>query len=200
MSNEPDPAPFLLYRDGAGEQVVVELKPGRLTIGRRAANDVALPWDPEVSRVHAELSHMGGEWIVCDEGVSYNGTFVNAERVRGRRRLRGGDVIAVGDTLIAFCAPASGSTVATAAKEPAPAVAITPAQRRVLEALCRPLDDPGRAAPASNQEIADELVLSVETVKGTLRALFERFELEALPQNQKRAALAARGRTVLQGD
>jgi hypothetical protein len=37
-------------------------------------------------------------------------------------------------------------------------------------------------------------------VKGTLRALFERFELEALPQNQKRAALAARGRTLLRDD
>src|SRR4051794_4713830 len=192
--------PFLLYRDGAGNQVVLELEPGRLTIGRRAANDVALPWDPEVSRVHAELSHMGGEWILCDEGVSHNGTFVNAERVRGRRRLRGGDVIAVGDTLIAFCAPSSGSTVATAAKDRPPVVTVTPAQRRVLEALCRPLEDPRRAAPASNQEIADDLVLSVETVKGTLRALFERFELEALPQNQKRAALAARGRTLLRGD
>jgi pSer/pThr/pTyr-binding forkhead associated (FHA) protein len=192
--------PFLLYRNGAGDQVVLELESGRLTIGRREANDVALPWDPEVSRVHAELSYMGGEWILCDEGVSHNGTFVNAERVRGRRRLRGGDVIAVGDTQIAFCAPATGSTVATAAKDRAPTVAVTPAQRRVLAALCRPLDDPGRAAPASNQEIADELVLSIETVKGTLRALFERFELEALPQNQKRAALAARGRTLLQSD
>ena len=51
---------------------------------------------------------MGGDWVVCDEGLSHNGTFVNGERVRGRRRLRGGDVIAVGDTLIAFCAAASG--------------------------------------------------------------------------------------------
>jgi hypothetical protein len=109
--------PFLLYRDGGGEQVVLELDPGleRLTIGRRATNDVALPWDGEISRVHAELSRIGSYWIVCDEGMSHNGTFVNGERVRGRRRLRAGDVISVGETLIAFCAPTSRSTVATTA-------------------------------------------------------------------------------------
>jgi hypothetical protein len=35
-------------------------------------------------------------------------------------------------------------------------------------------------------------VLSIETVKGTLRQLFENFGVEDLPQNQKRAALAQR--------
>ncbi len=36
-------------------------------------------------------------------------------------------------------------------------------------------------------------MISVATVKGTLTSLFDLFELEALPQNQKRAALAKRG-------
>ena len=193
--------PFLLYRAGAGEQVVLELEPARerFTIGRRATSDVALPWDGEVSRLHAELLRMGADWVVSDEGLSHNGTFVNGERVRGRRRLRGGDVISVGDTLIAFCAAPGGSTVATtAARDRGAAVSVTPAQRRVLEALCRPLRGSRYAAPASNQQIADELVLSVETVKGTLSALFERFGLERLPQNQKRAALAARALELLE--
>jgi len=195
--------PFLLYRDGAGEQVVLELDAARerVSIGRRTSNDVALPWDGEVSRVHAELSRMGGYWVVCDEGMSRNGTFVNGERVRGRRRLRGGDAISVGDTLIAFCAAPGQSTVPTTAElgREAP-VSVTPAQRRVLDALCRPLVGGGYAAPASNQQIADELVLSVDTVKGTLSALFERFGLEHLPQNQKRAALAARALEQLARD
>ena len=34
-------------------------------------------------------------------------------------------------------------------------------------------------------------MLSVDAVKAQLRVLFERFGLEALPQNQKRARLAA---------
>ena len=192
--------PFLLYRDGTGEQAVYELADDRerVTIGRRAANDIALPWDYEVSRVHAELTRMGGDWVVCDEGLSHNGTFVNGERVRGRRLLRGGDVIAVGDTLLAFCASASASTSRRGRRaSAAPEISLTAAQRRVLAALCRPMQGGAYVAPASNQQIADELVLSVETVKGTLTALFERFGLGELPQNQKRAALAVRAREYL---
>jgi pSer/pThr/pTyr-binding forkhead associated (FHA) protein len=195
-----DARPFLLYRDGAGDHAVFELdeQRGPVTIGRRAANDVALPWDAEVSRVHAELAPMGGGWVVCDDGMSHNGTYLNGHRIRGRRALQGGDVIAVGDTQLAFCAPTGGSTSVTAeAGASAAAVEITPAQRRVLEALCRPQAGGAYAAPASNQQIADELVLSVQTVKGTLKALYERFGLEPLPQNQKRAALATRARELL---
>jgi DNA-binding NarL/FixJ family response regulator len=48
------------------------------------------------------------------------------------------------------------------------------------------------AAPAPNKRIADELHLSVDTVKGTLSALYERYGLTTVPQNEKRAALAQR--------
>jgi hypothetical protein len=41
-------------------------------------------------------------------------------------------------------------------------------------------------------------VVTLDAVKRTLTALFERFGLQDLPQNQKRAALAARGRKLLQ--
>ena len=193
--------PFLLYRDGDGRQRLLELSDAgnRVTIGRRASCDLALPWDVEVSRVHAELVRMGSEWVVCDDGLSHNGTFVNGERVRGRRRLAAGDVVKVGVTLISMCFPESHSTAApTRAASPAPAaVALTPAQRRVLVALCRPLHESRYAAPASNRQIAEELVLSVETVKGTLSALFELFGVGGLPQNAKRAALAARALELL---
>src|SRR5690349_4998355 len=154
---------FLLYRDDAGTQRYLDLPDDRerLTIGRRVSNDLALAWDAEVSRVHAELVRMDADWVVCDDGLSHNGTFVNGERVRGRRRLRGGDQITVGDTVIAFCAPDGQSTASTSpALAPAGAVELSPAQRRVLAALCRPLCGPGYAAPASNQQIADELVIS----------------------------------------
>jgi len=190
--------PFLLFRDGAGEQAVYELDRERVTIGRRAGNDIALTWDHEVSRVHAELTRMGDDWVLCDEGLSHNGTFVNGKRVVGRRLVRGGDMIAVGDTQLAFCAAAGGSSIATRTAESAlPEIALSPAQRRVLGALCRPMQGGAYAPPASNQQIADELTISVETVKGTLTALFERFGLEGLPQNQKRAALAVRARELL---
>jgi DNA-binding NarL/FixJ family response regulator len=62
----------------------------------------------------------------------------------------------------------------------------------VLIALCRPLGQDGLAAPATNEEIAAELVLSLAAVKSHLRVLFGRFELQAAPQNQKRLLLAER--------
>ena len=61
----------------------------------------------------------------------------------------------------------------------------------MLVALCRPLKDSAYAAPATNKAIADEIHLSVDAVKAHLRVLFERFGLDELPQNQKRARLAA---------
>lgn len=67
----------------------------------------------------------------------------------------------------------------------------------MLVALCRPYADADAfAAPATNQEIADELFLSVDTVKSHLRALFEKFALGDLPPNRKRAALVERALTL----
>jgi len=43
--------------------------------------------------------------------------------------------------------------------------------------------------PATNQQIADELFLSLDAVKTHLRMLFHKFGIEDLPQNQKRARL-----------
>ena len=185
---------FLLYRDGDGGQVIVMLDPsaGRVTIGRRPANAVALDWDSEVSRVHAALEPAGDEWTLVDDGLSHNGTFVGGERVTARRRLRDGDLISIGGTTIAFCAPADGSGSSATVTSVGPHVAelLTPAQRRVLVALCRPFRDSTYSTPATNQQIADELVVSVDAVKSNLRALFAAFGVDDLPQNQKRAMLA----------
>jgi len=190
-------SPFLLYRDGDGRQVIVELSDTRrrLTIGRRPANDIALSWDVEVSRLHAELEHVGTSWVVSDDGLSHNGTLLNGDHLEGRRRLRDGDVLAIGDTLIAYCIAGDASTVSTptrTAQHASLVVSLTPAQRRVLSALCRPYRDSTYAAPPSNQQIADELFLTVHTVKGTLRQLFDVFDIRGISQNQKRCVLAER--------
>jgi len=184
--------PFLLYSDPDGHRRLLSLTGERVTIGRRPSCDVALPWDVEVSRLHAELVRLGTDWVLHDEGLSRNGTFVNGERVRGRRRLRMDDALTVGGTVISLYG-AETTVASTRAARPAGAeVEVTPAQRRVLEALCRPLAENDFTAPATNRAIAEQLMISVETVKGTLSALYELFGLTALGQNQKRAALAVR--------
>jgi hypothetical protein len=190
--DNPPMTPFLLFQDADGRDAVLELDAERIAIGRRASCDLPLPWDAVVSRVHAELLVLGDDWVVCDDGLSHNGTFVNGERVRGRRRLQDGDVLQVGATRLVFCLPGRGSTMTVAAGHFA-APRVTAAQLRLLIALCRPLlTSQSGAAPASNRAIADELVLSVDTVKGTLSALYELFGVQGLPQNAKRAALAFR--------
>ena len=183
--------PFLVFRDGDGGQRIVTLPADAtsLTVGRAPGTDVCLSWDDEVSGVHAELSRLGPGWTVTDDGLSQNGTFVNGQRVAGRLRLRDGDVLTFGSTAIAFrgdLAPVPATRPVRYGGRPE----ISPAQRRVLVALCRPYRAGGRhAAPATNKEIADELFLSVEGVKTQIRALFERFGVEDLPHNRKRFRL-----------
>jgi DNA-binding CsgD family transcriptional regulator len=185
--------PFVLLRDGDGTQRLFDLGDARRqTLGRDASNDVPLDWDGEASRVHALLERFSDEWSVVDDGRSRNGTFVNGERIHGRRRLRDGDVLRVGRTLLVFRDPAGGESLRTLPSDEADLPRLTDAQRRVLVAVCRPFGRSSFAAPASTKQIADELVVSAETVKTHLRALFEAFGVEDLPQNQKRAELARR--------
>ena len=187
-------APFLVYRGEEGGQVIFALEDAgpRLTIGRRGDNEIALPWDDEVSRVHAQLESIGPEWALADDGISRNGTYVNGERVTGRRRLRDGDRMCFGETVVLYRAPAEGGSVATAAVLSGHgAHQLTDTQRRIVVALCRPLNESAYATPATNKEIADEVCLSVDAVKAHLRVLFGRFGLDGLPQNSKRARLAA---------
>lgn len=194
MAAERAGRPFLLYLDGDGAQQLVELSPAadRLTLGREAPCDVALPWDAEASRLHALLERVHDEWSVVDDGRSRNGSFHNGERVRGRRLLRDGDVLRIGRTLVVFRDPGGRKSTQTLPAEDEAAPRLTDAQRRVLVAVCRPFAGASFAAPASTRQIAEELVVSSDTVKTHLRALFSAFGVEALPQNQKRAELARR--------
>jgi hypothetical protein len=187
--------PFVAYRDSDAKLrfYVLGRETRTITLGRRGETDLAIWWDPEVSSLHAELQRLGGEWTIEDDGLSTNGTFVDGERTKGRQRLRHGDRVRVGRTVLVYnCAEvAAESRQTVTAGERLVLPVLTDAQRRVLVALCRPYWRGGRyAAPASNQQIADEVFLSLDTVKTHLRTLFSAFGLSALPQNQKRARLA----------
>jgi hypothetical protein len=186
-------APFLFLRGEAAEQQLVDLQGDRLVLGRAAGSDLEISWDPRVSGVHAYLERRGQRWVIEDDGLSRNGTFVNGERLRGQRTLRDGDVIQVGDTVIGFRHPEPEPVLATISVPTVAPPEVSDAQRRVLVALCRPLTrEEELAAPATNEQIARELVLSLSAVKGHLRVLFNRFGLEEAPQNQKRLLLAER--------
>jgi len=186
---------YLARRNPAGQEQRWSLPPegGPVTIGRATSADICLSQDSQVSRVHAVLDRVAGLWTIVDDGLSRNGTFLNGRRLAHRATLRDRDKIRVGRTVLTFCAPPQTSTLQTVVGDMLPAVTrLTPAQRSVLVALCRPCQDAHHpyASPASNQEIAQELFLSLDAVKTHLRVLFHKFGIEDLAQNQKRARLA----------
>jgi thiamine phosphate synthase YjbQ (UPF0047 family) len=133
--------PFLAYRDAEGERHLLSIESGvtELWVGRSPSSDVRLSWDEEVSALRAQLEVVGNELTVVDEGLSRNGSFVNGERVSGRSRLRDGDMLRFGQTMVLFRAPAlteAASTVVASDALSAAAGVAGPASRA------------GRALPA----------------------------------------------------
>jgi pSer/pThr/pTyr-binding forkhead associated (FHA) protein len=75
--------------------------PVPVTVGRSSENTIALDGDEFTSGRHARIeSQRDGVWLL-DLG-STNGTFVNGERVDGRRLLHRGDLVQIGDTELRF--------------------------------------------------------------------------------------------------
>ena len=99
--------PFLYWLDDAGEQHLLMLTADhtRVTIGRRDQSDVPLTWDGEVSRAHALLEPVGGEWTLIDDGLALNGTYVNGSRIHGRHRLEDKDHMYFGQTRVVYREP-----------------------------------------------------------------------------------------------
>lgn len=102
----------LLVVSGPRAGVVVALGSGDLAVGRGWDNDVVLP-DISVSRRHALLRRDGAEYVLLDQG-SGNGTSVNGRAV-DETRLRDGDEISLGDSVVQFVAAGATAVRSNAA-------------------------------------------------------------------------------------
>jgi pSer/pThr/pTyr-binding forkhead associated (FHA) protein len=186
--------PFLQFRDGDGRQRIVTLSEpaDTITIGRRFEADISLPWDPEASRLHAELSNRAGEWTIVDDGWSQNGTWVNGLRLAGRRRLADGDLVKIGRTILVFHAPGTNGPGPTMVQgELSATPRFSEQQQRILVALCRPLFTDGDVFnPSSDLEVADATGIDVEIVTQELDLLARLFGLEDMPRPERRAEVA----------
>jgi len=91
-------ATFLIHKEDDDTRVVRLEKP-RITLGRRADNDIVLD-DIYVSRIHAAVERRGIFYYIRDERSRF-GTFINGSRVT-ETRLDYGDEIQLGNTIVTF--------------------------------------------------------------------------------------------------
>lgn len=85
----------LTIEDDEQKQVSLQLGHEEYTVGRDEANAIRLT-DRNISRKHAVLVRNGQGWLVRDL-ASYNGTYVNGERVSDPHHVGHGDVVQLGD-------------------------------------------------------------------------------------------------------
>src|SRR6185295_15793333 len=141
-----------------------------------------LAHDATASHLHAVLERFAAGWCVTDLGSS-NGTWVNGERIWTSRRLRHGDEIRVGQTRLVFRDPLSASGPVTEAEQGPPG--LTPRERDVLLALCRPLLARDMfTEPAATRDIAEALVITQAAVKQHLANLYDKFGIAPADQHR----------------
>ena len=95
-------APKLVVLGETPRELSLEGLPFPVTLGRDPSAHVLLE-DPSVSRVHAKLVDEGDQFVVIDAGGA-NGILVDGKPV-SKRRLRTGDVFALGQVQLRFVDP-----------------------------------------------------------------------------------------------
>ena len=183
----------LLVNKGTFQLQEVELKPGVITLGRSADNDVQLS-DPTVSSRHAKIVTVMKTSYIEDLG-STNGISVNGKRVE-KHALRADDVISIGNYEILFRRDKSGlrdhddtddatQVIATASKTKASAhqvvrgvagLSVVKAANQFTRAAEKP--QPIRARNASSPTAVKQ---APETVPKSEGAFDPRVQAEAMP-------------------
>jgi hypothetical protein len=183
-----EPIEYLEVGSGRTNRRVV-LDGDRVTIGRSATNDVALPDDPSSSRAHAIIERLPTGWVLRDLG-SRNGTLVNGRRIWTESVLHPGDEIRIGEALLTFRRTPSGAEEDTTVSGRG-APDLTRREREVLLVLCRPAAT-GEVftEPASIREIARALFVTDAAVKQHLTRMYEKFGIRDDDGERRRVRLA----------
>jgi DNA-binding CsgD family transcriptional regulator len=151
----------------------------RCVIGRNSAvcDIYVRPERRDVSREHAVIIQRGSRYLL-EDCASRHGTFVNGRRITSPRELATGDVLGFAGTkeMLLFRDPRT--------PEPTLAEPLTDRELEVLRLV---------AVGRTNQEIAAELTIAVDTVKTRLRNIFQKLGVdrrtEAVHEAQRRQLL-----------
>lgn len=117
----PPPA-WLVFKSGANAGQTIPIAGAVTTIGRAPENDVVIE-DTSVSRKHAEISFVGGEFKLLDSGSS-GGTMVEGRSAATTLPLSSGSAVNIGETELVFMQGAS--PVGAAAPDTAPPTPTAP--------------------------------------------------------------------------
>lgn len=100
----------LIMEQGPSPGETFDLTEAQTALGRAPANDYVVTF-PAVSGRHALITQEGGQFYIEDLNSS-NGTFLNGERLLGKRPLSNGDIIGLGQSVfLRFAAPVPDSTL-----------------------------------------------------------------------------------------
>ncbi|MFO0585232.1 MAG: FHA domain-containing protein [Anaeromyxobacter sp.] len=105
----------LVIEDEAGTKSTVPFTGAEITVGRGTEGITYRLGDRNVSRRHARFFLLNGAVFVEDLG-SLTGTRVNGDRIAGRKKVRAGDLVQIGD----YDLVVQGQTAGVAEKSPPP--------------------------------------------------------------------------------
>jgi predicted component of type VI protein secretion system len=145
----------IVIEDEAGRRSTAPFAAEELAVGRAAEGVAIRLADRNVSRRHARFFRQKGDVWVEDLG-SLIGTQVNGDRIEGKRKLRPGDIVQIGDYDLAVLEEGVDLPALTPAPSPAvsagaePTVALAPAEiRAIASASVPPAPAPAREATAA---------------------------------------------------
>jgi pSer/pThr/pTyr-binding forkhead associated (FHA) protein len=101
----------LLIEDDQGATTVVQLVQKEYTLGRGEQNSVRLT-ERNISRRHARLLRQGAGWFLEDTG-SYNGCYINGNRVAQPQAVLPRDLLQLGDYRIELAADQAAPGIGT---------------------------------------------------------------------------------------
>jgi pSer/pThr/pTyr-binding forkhead associated (FHA) protein len=139
----------LTIEDDEGQQTSLELARAEYTIGRADGCSICLT-ERNVSRAHCVVRWTGSAWTLGDTN-SYNGTYVNGERVVDVVALKGGDIIQLADYRIELLDEAAVAAVQAQAQVAAP---MAPEQRRPSRLVMVIGPTPGMEYPLVGEHLA----------------------------------------------
>jgi predicted component of type VI protein secretion system len=144
----------IVIEDEAGRRTTVPFAADEIAVGRAAEGVAVRLTERNVSRRHARLVRQKGDVWVEDLG-SLLGTRVNGDRIEGKRKLRPGDIVQIGDYDLAVLEDGVEIPSLTPAPEgdaavfPAePTVALATAEIRAIAASAAPPEARPGVSPA----------------------------------------------------